>query len=144
MRLTAGGAASDLFGTAIFSRPMERSALEAMSRDGFVGIRLPFIGLPTLPDITSFDYRALFRRPFWRETWVERPVQAPTLLIWGERDAYLGLGLTRGLGRWVHDLRVERLRDASHWVQADAPGRVNRLLIDFFRAGRDGHGEREA
>jgi len=51
-----------LRGTAIFRHPMERSALEAMSRDGFVGIRLPFIGLPTLPDITSFDYRALFRR----------------------------------------------------------------------------------
>lgn len=51
-----------LRGTAIFNRPMERSALEAMSRDGFVGIRLPFIGLPKLPDITSFDYRALFRR----------------------------------------------------------------------------------
>ena len=51
-----------LRGTAIFNRPMERSALEAMSRDGFVGIRLPFIGLPDLPDITGFEYRALFRR----------------------------------------------------------------------------------
>jgi len=51
-----------LRGTAIFNRPMERSALEAMSRDGFVGIRLPFIGLPKLPDITTFDHRALFRR----------------------------------------------------------------------------------
>src|SRR5205814_10519179 len=51
-----------LRGTAIFNRPMERSALEAMSRDGFVGIRLPFIGLPKLPDITTFEYRALFRR----------------------------------------------------------------------------------
>ncbi len=51
-----------LRGTAIFNRPMERSALEAMSRDGFVGIRLPFIGLPKLPDITGFEHRALFRR----------------------------------------------------------------------------------
>src|SRR5215831_1295067 len=49
-----------LRGTAIFSRPVERYELEAMSGDGFVGIRLPFIGLPTLPDITTFDYRALF------------------------------------------------------------------------------------
>jgi predicted TIM-barrel fold metal-dependent hydrolase len=48
--------------TAIFRRPMERFELEAMNREGFVGIRLPFIGLPTLPDITTFDYRALFRR----------------------------------------------------------------------------------
>jgi predicted TIM-barrel fold metal-dependent hydrolase len=41
---------------------MERFELEAMGREGFCGIRLPFIGLPQLPDITSFDYRALFRR----------------------------------------------------------------------------------
>ena len=51
-----------LRGTAIFRRPMERYELEAMGRDGFVGIRLPFIGLPQLPDITTFDYRVLFRR----------------------------------------------------------------------------------
>jgi hypothetical protein len=51
-----------LRGTAIFNRPVERLVLEAMSRDGFVGVRLPFIGLPKLPDITTFDYRALFRR----------------------------------------------------------------------------------
>jgi predicted TIM-barrel fold metal-dependent hydrolase len=33
-----------------------------MGREGFVGMRLPFIGLPKLPDIGTFDYRALFRR----------------------------------------------------------------------------------
>jgi pimeloyl-ACP methyl ester carboxylesterase len=80
-------------------------------------------------------YRALFRYP--RE--LSRPVRrvtAPTLLIWGERDAYLGSGLSRGLGRWVSDLRVERLPGASHWVQNDDPARVNRLLIEFLRPGR--------
>ena len=41
---------------------MERFELEAMGREGFIGVRLPFIGLPALPDITTFDYRALFRR----------------------------------------------------------------------------------
>src|ERR1700722_5988129 len=51
-----------LRGPAIFNPPVERFALEAMSRDGFVGMRLPFIGLPRLPDITTFGYRALFRR----------------------------------------------------------------------------------
>ena len=39
--------------TAIFRRPMERFELEAMGREGFCGIRLPFIGLPKLPDITT-------------------------------------------------------------------------------------------
>jgi predicted TIM-barrel fold metal-dependent hydrolase len=51
-----------LRGTAIFRGPVERLALEAMSREGFVGVRLPFIGLPELPDITTFNYRSLFRR----------------------------------------------------------------------------------
>jgi predicted TIM-barrel fold metal-dependent hydrolase len=48
--------------TAIVKPTIDRFALEAMDRDGFCGVRLPFIGLPSLPDITTFDYRALFRR----------------------------------------------------------------------------------
>ena len=51
-----------LRGTAIVKPTVDRFALEAMSRDGMVGVRLPFIGLPELPDITTSDYRALFRR----------------------------------------------------------------------------------
>jgi predicted TIM-barrel fold metal-dependent hydrolase len=51
-----------LRGTAIVNPAIDRFALEAMSRDGMVGVRLPFIGLPKLPDITTFDYLALFRR----------------------------------------------------------------------------------
>lgn len=65
----------------------------------------------------------------------ERPgegVRTPTLLIWGERDRYLGRGLTRGLERWVPDLRIERLPRASHWVQQDAPQRVSELMIEFL------------
>ena len=60
------------------------------------------------------------------------PVRAPTLLIWGERDAALDVSLTEDLDRWVPDLRVERLPDASHWVQFDAPERVNELLLDHL------------
>jgi pimeloyl-ACP methyl ester carboxylesterase len=32
--------------------------------------------------------------------------------------------------------RVERLPDASHWVQHDEPERVTQLLIDFFAPAR--------
>jgi epoxide hydrolase 4 len=62
------------------------------------------------------------------------PVAVPTLLLWGEQDPYLSPSLTEGLGPWVPDLRVVRLPDASHWVQNDAPERVNRLMIDFLTA----------
>lgn len=51
-----------LRGTLIAKPTIDRFALEAMSRDGIVGVRLPFIGLPALPDITTFEYRAFFRR----------------------------------------------------------------------------------
>jgi predicted TIM-barrel fold metal-dependent hydrolase len=48
--------------TAIVKPTIDRFTLEAMSKAGFIGIRLPFIGLPQLPDVTTFEYRALFRR----------------------------------------------------------------------------------
>ncbi len=59
-------------------------------------------------------------------------VQAPTLVIWGCRDPFLSERLTHRLDGWVDDLRVERLAEASHWVQNDAADEVNRLLIKFF------------
>src|ERR1041384_2840492 len=37
--------------TAILKPTVDRFALEAMGREGFIGVRLPFIGLPKLPDI---------------------------------------------------------------------------------------------
>ena len=33
-----------------------------MARDGFVGVRLPFISMKELPDLTSFDYRKFLYR----------------------------------------------------------------------------------
>jgi pimeloyl-ACP methyl ester carboxylesterase len=60
-------------------------------------------------------------------------VSAPTLLLWGARDAALDIGQTEGLERWVSHLTVRILPDASHWVQQDAPDMVNRYLLDFLR-----------
>jgi pimeloyl-ACP methyl ester carboxylesterase len=62
-----------------------------------------------------------------------RPISAPTLVIWGERDAYLGPELAEPDRDDVPNLdRVERLPDASHWVHHDEAERVNQLLTDFF------------
>jgi pimeloyl-ACP methyl ester carboxylesterase len=63
-----------------------------------------------------------------------RRIECPTLLIWGAADKSLGVELTEGLERWVNDLRVELIHEASHWVQVEAPERVNELLVDFLRA----------
>lgn len=61
------------------------------------------------------------------------PVTVPTMIVWGERDSYLGLGLLeRSITKVAGPLRVERLPQASHWVQQDAPEAVNALLIDWL------------
>jgi pimeloyl-ACP methyl ester carboxylesterase len=80
-------------------------------------------------------YRAAFLR-LGRLRRRLRPVTVPTLLIWGERDRYLGPRLTEGLEPWVPNLRLARLPDASHWVQNDAPDDVNRLMVEFLDEGR--------
>jgi pimeloyl-ACP methyl ester carboxylesterase len=80
-------------------------------------------------------YRALARYPGEMRRG-DRAITVPTLLIWGERDRYLGVGMTERLERWVPNVRVVRLANASHWVQNDAAAEVNRLLIDFLTGAR--------
>ena len=62
-----------------------------------------------------------------------RPIQAPTMVIWGQRDRYLGVELAQPLPRWVPDLHMESIPQATHWVQYEAADQVNELLIDFLR-----------
>lgn len=63
----------------------------------------------------------------------ERPIDIPTLVIWGERDRYLGSELAEPPREVVRNVRVERLPEASHWVHLDEPATINRLLIGFLR-----------
>jgi epoxide hydrolase 4 len=78
-------------------------------------------------------YRASVRQSQKEAAAKLRPISAPTLVIWGERDAYLGSDLAEPHRDDVLNLdRVERLADASHWVHHDEATRVNQLLIDFF------------
>lgn len=77
-------------------------------------------------------YRATFRQTPQRTAAGIRPIDAPTLVIWGQRDRHLGAELAEPEHGDVPRLdRVERL-DASHWVHHDEPETVNRLLAEFF------------
>ena len=60
-------------------------------------------------------------------------IDAEVLVIWGEKDRWLLRDLAAPEPRWVPHARVERIANASHWVQADAPDEVNALLLDFLR-----------
>ncbi len=49
-------------GTAILEPSTDRYLLKQMAADGIVGVRLPFIGLKDLPDLSTWDYRKFFYR----------------------------------------------------------------------------------
>jgi predicted TIM-barrel fold metal-dependent hydrolase len=51
-----------LRGTVIVEPEVERVVLEEMARAGVVGVRLPFLGMATLPDLTTWGYRKLLQR----------------------------------------------------------------------------------
>jgi epoxide hydrolase 4 len=79
-------------------------------------------------------YRALLRHPREMRALLRR-VEAPVLVIWGERDRFLSRRLAEPPHLWVPNLvRVKRLPDASHWVAEDRPLEVNTLLLGFLRS----------
>jgi pimeloyl-ACP methyl ester carboxylesterase len=77
-------------------------------------------------------YRALFRRNPFESRGMLRRIEAPVLVIWGEKDSLLGAELAEPDRYWVPDLQMERLPDAGHFVAEDRPEKVNALLLDFM------------
>jgi pimeloyl-ACP methyl ester carboxylesterase len=77
-------------------------------------------------------YRAFLRQvaagtlPSWRR------IDTPTLIMWGEGDRVIDRELADPGGAMVPHRRLEIIRHASHWVQHDAPERVNELLLEFL------------
>lgn len=54
-------------------------------------------------------------------------IELPTLMVWGEEDSALGKELSFGTDRYVKDLTLRYLPRVSHWVQQEAPERVNEI-----------------
>ena len=69
-----------------------------------------------------------------RGTRQERKIDAPTLLIWGEKDFALDIRLTEGNEEFVSDFSLARVPGASHWVQYDAVERVNTVMAEWLAA----------
>jgi len=102
--------------------PQEREVyIAALRRDGALTAALNY-------------YRANMPPASWlRDPPDPPPVAAPTMIIWGEADAYMDpILLERSAATVTGPLRIERLPGVSHWVQQEAPDRVNELLIDFL------------
>lgn len=55
-------------------------------------------------------------------------LNVPTLMVWGEADTALGKELTYSTDKYVSDLTLRYLPNVSHWVQQEAPEKVNAML----------------
>lgn len=56
----------------------------------------------------------------------------PTLIIWGESDLALPETLLDGLDEVVGNLRLKRIKEASHWIIHEQPDTINRLIHEFL------------
>lgn len=78
-------------------------------------------------------YRALLRIKDGQEIG-DAMVNIPTLMIWGEEDSAIDIRCTDGTEQWVPDLELHRLPGVSHWVQQEAPEKVNAILREWLPA----------
>ena len=58
-------------------------------------------------------------------------IETPTLMVWGEEDAALGIETTRGTDDFVSDLTLRYLPRVSDWVQQEQPEVVNAMMTAF-------------
>jgi pimeloyl-ACP methyl ester carboxylesterase len=81
-------------------------------------------------------YRALSRQTPRAAARRIRPIEAPTRVIWGTRDRYLGRNLAEPRRSDVPNLERVIHLDTSHWVQHDEPEQIVDHLTEFFGASR--------
>lgn len=88
-------------------------------------------------------YRAVFRQPLsLKREGRAHPIAAPVLVVWGARDRFLGRETVdpERMAPYLapgHQARVELVEEAGHFVQSEAPARVNEILLRWLGpAGR--------
>lgn len=113
----------DTAGPGTFPEEEREEVLAALRPDGALTAALNY-------------YRANMPPASWlREPPEPPPVPVPTLIIWGEDDAYMDPRLLEMSAATVTGpLTVERLPGVGHWVPEEAPERVNELLVRFLSA----------
>jgi pimeloyl-ACP methyl ester carboxylesterase len=61
------------------------------------------------------------------------PIQAPTMGVWSTEDFALLEPQMKNSGAFcANTFRYERVAGINHWLQWEAPGTVNGLLLDFL------------
>lgn len=76
-------------------------------------------------------YRANFGRGLdWWSRASDVKVEAPTLLLWGDQDPFLGRWQAEHTSdHMTNDFRLDVLEGAGHWLQFERPDDVSRALV---------------
>jgi pimeloyl-ACP methyl ester carboxylesterase len=124
-----------------------------LTRKGAAAVAAAFRRNARRPDVFSPDdldvYRDAMLRPgaarctlaYYRQAirqdpraWPTSPLVVPTLVLWGEDDPVLQIGMNDNLGDWVTDLTFRPIADCGHWTQQEQPEPVNRELVAWLRS----------
>ncbi|XP_070595738.1 epoxide hydrolase 3-like [Erythrolamprus reginae] len=63
-----------------------------------------------------------------------KDILVPTLLLWGQKDAYLEEGLVNQMLPYFQgSYHIHLFPDASHWLPEEQPEKVNQLMWDFLQ-----------
>lgn len=79
-----------------------------------------------------FNYYRALRRTRGQLRPMMKRIDMPVLLIWGEEQSIFIPETLTNTDDWVPNLRIEHIPGARHFVQHDAPEKVNELLIGFM------------
>jgi epoxide hydrolase 4 len=111
-------------GMAVNKKAFDREVLDAYKKA---------IAKPGAKTAAVNYYRNLLRS--WTQTdqaVLNRKIKVPTLMIWGEKDTALGKETTVGTEKYVEDFTIKYIPEASHWVQQEAPEKVNEYVLEWL------------
>ncbi len=105
-------------------------------------------GLPLLSDterdvyVRAFERSGFFGPVSWyrnfSRNWrlaegLPQRVAVPALMIVAELDAALPPSMAEGIEKRVPDVEVHLLEGCGHWTQAERPGELSHLMLDWLR-----------
>ena len=64
------------------------------------------------------------------------PIEVPTLMIWGKKDAFLKAEMAQPSIDKCRDGKLVFLPDATHWLHHEKPHQVNKLIYQFIQEPR--------
>lgn len=74
-------------------------------------------------------YRAAFQHPDFRG---DVQVKVPTLILWGEKDAFLEAKMAKESMDYCDRAEVKYFPEATHWLQHEEADAVNREIDRFI------------